>query len=122
MLKNFFLLIAIGLASFSCSQNSPVKFKNMINVSASNVITFKIPEKYEHVELGDEIRVRPVEDVRGKLRVPDDVRIKIVAETPNDHSYKIRNFEGQEVHYIVVEDEGGSAGPGFELRAWKNQK
>ena len=34
----------------------------------------------------------------------------------------VDNLEGQEIHYIVVEDEGGSAGPGFELRAWKKTK
>ena len=118
MLKKLFLLVAIGLMSLSCSQNTPVKFKNMINVSASNGIKFKMPEKYEYVELGNEIRVRPVEDERRKLRVPDDIRIKLIDAISNNGSYKIKNLEGREIHYKIIEDEGGSAGPGFELRAW----
>jgi hypothetical protein len=41
-----------------------------------------------------------------------------VATPPGDWP-KTRSLRGTRVHFRVDEDEGGSAGPGFTLRAWE---
>lgn len=120
MTKSFFLIVFAFILP-SCSQQSPVDIKNMKTISAKN-ITFQMPDNLEYQELESEIRIRPNKDELRKMRILTDIRIKFVDKLPDKSSVKTKSVSGKKIIYLIQEDDGGSAGPGYELNTWIESK
>lgn len=108
------LVLCAALLLSSCGNKVPAMEMHEIQGPAG--LSLAIPRGYASKSEADTLRVYLPE--RERSRSPVDITVWLAAAAPEWPRTEQKELAGRDVHYLIVEEEGGSGGSLLRLKAW----